>query len=507
MQMYTEKYKSVYLEDPDVRKNAFLTKAPEQAPRMPFSQARALLPKPVWEGREDAVQAYYKAWSMAFANLHEPTPENGFVSPCIDAAFNGDIFMWDSCFMLMFGIYGEDAFPFQKTLDNFYANQLPDGFIPRQIHEDDGTAKFMRYDPISTGPNILGWCEWEYYQRTGDRTRLKRVFYPLRAYHRWLRRNRTWQNGTYWSCGWGSGMDNQPRLMAEPGMDAKQAHRCYHGRMSWIDTTLQQMLSCRVLLDILRELSLDEDGAELEAEYLHLKDFVNTRMWSEEEGFYFDMYADGTLAKAKTVGAYWALLADAVPQARLERFVSHLADEKQFCRPHRVPSLSADSVGYAADGDYWCGGVWAPTNYMVLRGLTRCGRQALAMDIARNHYENVLGVYRQTGTFWENYAPEAAAPGSRSKADFVGWTGLVPITVFIEYILGIRLDVPNNTVHIYVSGTERRGVENIPFKDRKISLICEGRRSENEAPVITAENCEGLSVVVHTGERMQNLSQ
>lgn len=495
--MYREKYMSVYLEERYVEHNEFLSKQPEYVNITPFEEISDLLPKPVWDGHQDEVQAYYKTWKLAFANLNNPTAENGFVSPYVDAAFNGDIFMWDSCFMLMFGIYANDIFCFQKTLDNFYANQLPDGFIPRQIHEDDGTAKFMRYDPISTGPNILGWCEWEFYKRTGDKDRLRKVFYPLRAYHRWLRRNRTWQNMTYWNSGWGSGMDNQPRLRVEPDMDDKQSHRCYHGHMSWIDTNLQQILSCKVLLNIIQELKLDEDTSELEEEYEYLKKFVNEKMWSEEEGFYFDLYSDGTLATAKTVGALWGLLAGVVPAERLDVFTGHLTDERKFKRPHMVPSLSADSAGYDSAGNYWCGSIWAPTNYMVLRGLSLYEKHDLAAKIAQNHYENVLDVYRETGTFWENYAPEAVAPGSRSKADFVGWTGLVPITVFIEYVLGIQFDVPGNTIHWYVSHLERHGIENITFKNQKISLICEARTSREDAPVIHTEGCDNLHIVIH----------
>lgn len=499
--MYKEKHKSVYLMDRYVDGNEFLTKEPEYGKLQSFEELRDRLPKPVWEGHEEAVEAYYKAWSLAFANIHNPTEENGFVSPYIDAAFNGDIFMWDSCFMLMFGIYANDIFCFQKTLDNFYANQLPDGFIPRQIHEDNGEGKFMRFDPISTGPNILGWCEWEFYLRTGDKERLRKVFYPLRAYHRWLRRNRTWQNMTYWNSGWGSGMDNQPRLPVDGDMDAMQAHRCYHGHMSWIDTNLQQILSCRVLLDIIRELNLEEDTTELTEEYEYLKHFVNEKMWSSEEAFYFDRYADGSLAKAKTVGAYWALLAGIVPKERLEGFLEHLRNEKEFKRLHMVPSLSADSEGYDRDGDYWCGSVWAPTNYMVIRGLRQYGEYELAAEIAKNHYQNVLEVYRETGTFWENYAPEYAARGSRSKGDFVGWTGLVPITELIEDILGIQLDVPNNTIHWYLSNLERHGMENMMFGARRISLCCAARQSESESPVITAEGCEGIRIIVHYDNR------
>ena len=37
----------------------------------------------------------------------------------------------------------------------------------------------------------------------GDKERLAKVFPCLMAYHEWMRENRTWRDGTYWSSGWG----------------------------------------------------------------------------------------------------------------------------------------------------------------------------------------------------------------------------------------------------------------------------------------------------------------
>ena len=50
------------------------------------------------------------------------------MSNYIDTAYNGNIFMWDSAFITLFGQYGRKAFDFMGTLDNFYAKQHVDGF-------------------------------------------------------------------------------------------------------------------------------------------------------------------------------------------------------------------------------------------------------------------------------------------------------------------------------------------------------------------------------------------
>jgi hypothetical protein len=331
---------------------------------------------------------------------------------------------------------GSRAFDFQRTLDNLYAKQHPDGFICREIVEADGSDLFYRHDPPSTGPNVLPWVEWEHYQTIGDDERLARVFPVLVAYHRWLRAYRTWPDGSYWTCGWGCGMDNQPRT----GGGVQHAW-WYHDHMAWIDTCLQQILSARLLTEMARVLGRRDQVADMEREIEALTALVNERMWDEDTAFYYDRRADGSLSDVKTIGAYWALLADVVPGDRLARFVAHLENEAEFARPHRVPALSADHPAYAADGGYWCGGVWAPTNYMVLRGLTQAGYDDLAHEIGLNHLTRVVQVFEKTGTVWENYAPEMAAPG-QAQRDFVGWTGLPPVAVLFEYVFDLRPDVP-----------------------------------------------------------------
>ena len=73
--------------------------------------------------------------------------------------------MWDSSFILMFARYGTRFFPFQNTLNNFYAQQHPDGFICREI-KADGADCFERYDPVSTGP--VSYTHLEVYKRQID---------------------------------------------------------------------------------------------------------------------------------------------------------------------------------------------------------------------------------------------------------------------------------------------------------------------------------------------------
>ena len=148
---YKLPYKNTYVKEVFVAENEFRTAKPEHIKPRTFAEARKILPSPVWEGHEKEVEMYWHAWQIAVGNIRQPQEDSGFVSPYLDIAYNGNIFMWDASFMMMFARYGYRFFPFQRTLDNFYAKQHPDGFICREIGAD-GSDCFERYDPTSTGP-------------------------------------------------------------------------------------------------------------------------------------------------------------------------------------------------------------------------------------------------------------------------------------------------------------------------------------------------------------------
>ena len=209
-----------------------------------FAALRDQLPAPIYDEKPVWIQMYWKAWELAFRNFHEPAPGSGYVSQFIDAAFNQNIFLWDTCFLTMFCNYAHPLVPGIGSLDNFYAKQYDDGEICREIDRQrartspsgsTGKAKplFSRWgwngtrnDPVvyraATPPQppprltldalnhpIFAWAELESFRVTGDRTRLALVYEPLVRYYRALQKYIRQGNGLYMTD-WAS-MDNSPR--------------------------------------------------------------------------------------------------------------------------------------------------------------------------------------------------------------------------------------------------------------------------------------------------------
>ncbi|MBR1510772.1 MAG: glycoside hydrolase [Bacteroidales bacterium] len=491
---YELPYKNTYVKNIFVAENPYRGMKAETLEAGSFEKAQKVLPAPFWQGHEEEVEMYWHAWKIAIGNIRQPQEGSGFVSPYLDVAYNGNIFMWDDSFMMMFARYGYRFFPFQRTLDNFYAKQHQDGFICREIRAD-GSDCFERYDPVSTGPNLLPWAELMYYRQFGDMERLHRVFPALVAYAQWWKLNRTWPDGTYWSSGWGTGMDNMPRV--------KEGYNQIfsNGHMSWLDTNLQQYLVNDCLMQIGFYTERWQEIEEMEDEMKFLKAWINTSAWDPDTCFLYDVYADGSRSKVKGISAFWALQTDILDGEKLDALVDHLRDSVEFNRPHRIPSLSADHKKYNPLGRYWQGGIWPGTNYMVLDGLWRKGYRDLCREVADNHFGNVFRIWKNTGTFWEYYAPESVEPGFMARKDFVGWTGLTPIAELIECILGIRSDYSEGTVEWDLRQTEAHGIEHYPFgPEGVIGLKAGDRKSASEKPQITVTTNVPFTLTVYWGD-------
>lgn len=444
-----------------------------------FEEVKDKLPKPILSKSKEFIDCYWYAVRLAYKNVHKPSIKSGFVSDFVDAAFNENIFMWDTAFITMFCNLFHNFIPGISSLDNFYCKQFEDGEIPRELVRETGKDfykwvnvydkplySFFHYryghrrlkeindisyedmykpdlgrkvpnNPYLTLDNlnhpIMAWAEYISYCQTGDIDRLMLVMEPLFHYYKALRYHIRHSNNLY-VTDWAS-MDNSPRNK-------------YLGCA--VDTSCEMVLFANSLMDIMKELSkyqYIDSGIYLErSEFLRTtsqltKEAVNNLMWDEEKEFYFDLKENGEKAPVKTIAAYWALISGVADADQAKKLVNWLDDKNTFNRLHRVPVLAADEEGYDKEGGYWKGSVWAPTNTMVIYGLLKYGYNALAKEIALNHLDNVVRVFEKTGSIWENYSPDYVSSGNADKKDFVGWSGIAPILYLIEFKIGLKADV------------------------------------------------------------------
>jgi hypothetical protein len=141
-------------------------------------------------------------------------------------------------------------------------------------------------------------------------------------------------------------------------------------------------------------------------------------------------------------------------------------------------------------------------DYMVAKGLRAAGLGAEAHRVARRSVEAVARVHTRTGTVWESYSPTADEPGKcygeTVRRDFVGFSGVTPIALLLEEVLGIDATVERIVWDVRL--TERHGVRNLRLPDGTVvDLLCEARRSPDETPRVTMRSSRPIPLEISPG--------
>ena len=477
--------KAKVITPPDLIRGEYFPKknyVPEALPS--FDEVKDRLPEPVFPTQPEWVEMYWKCWQLAFSHLKQPSPDSPLVSNWLDEWFSPNIFQWDSCFMMMFARYGHYEFPAIQSLDNFYCLQRPSGYICREYTEDSGREVHFGIhglnDPTgwqnTINPPIFSWAECETFKITGDKSRFSSVLPVLEKYVAWLNREGSFEDrdvdksgrrsvgtphGLYWNTPLGSGMDNTPK---------PNDKGC-----GWVDMSCQMVMQYNDLATIYHELGLPGKAKEAKEEAAAIGKRINQWCWDETDGFYYDVDAEGTKFKKKTSCGFWPLIAGIASKSQAARLVEHLKNPDEFNRPFLFPTLAANEKEYQPTGGYWRGGVWAPTNYMIIKGLERYGYEDFAAESTEKYLASMARVFKETGTVWENYAPEFMKPGNPSQGDFVGWTGCGPISLFIENVLGFHPDGVRNILQWHLRIKNTHGIKRLQFGSVTTDITYDGK--------------------------------
>ncbi len=428
------------------------------------------------------VELYHKTWEIAAGRVRKG-PEGLPASPYLDEnCYEDQIWIWDTCFMVLFAKYAPKHFPGVESLDNLYKPMHEGAATPLRIHWPDN-------------PPLFAWTEREYFKFTGDKARLDKILNKkryLQKHFDWFagvkagdsmpcspqrtQLNAVGEDGFTWS-GRASGMDNTPRGRDAGGYD----------KILWVDAIAQQALSAHCMAEMHLSLGNKPEAASWQKRYETLKRKINTLYWDEKDGFYYDIaVSDKQPCRLKTPASYWPLLAQVASPEQARRMVAHLMNPDEFGGQYPVPTLARSDKEYNHQtGDYWKGGIWLPMTYMCVKALETYGYYKEADDIAEKMIHQQLATYKKVEphTIWECYSPGADEPstehGRRVRPDFCGWSALGPIALFIENVLGFReVSAAANEVNWCLNKSKgMHGIRNLSFGGVTTDIVYDGKNT------------------------------
>ncbi|MER7673478.1 hypothetical protein ABTY61_34150 [Kitasatospora sp. NPDC096128] len=376
---------------------------------------------------------------------------------------------WDSSFHAI-ALTHVDTRRARDELRSLLSAATPTGFLPHMVLWQDDlrprATEDFRIDlwegwrSVTIAPPVVARAVERVYRATGDNLWLRRVLPPTLAFFGWLREHRT-------SPGTGlleiyqpdeSGLDSSPKYDGALGIEAAaegavrdawhdamrslitaysspartpetplRARRLFVWNDVLVNTVYADGLAC--LARLMRTAGANGRAANgrtadrLAAESGAIGAALMRHCWDETTGAFHDLdlvagKRDGIL----TAGSLLPVLLDSVPEPAARRVIEqHLLNEREFWRPHPVPSVAATEPSYDPGfrtGAIFRGSSWINLNWYLYWGLRRRGYRAEADTLAARSCALVAA----SDTTRECYGPEdAAGHGARS----FGWSSLV----------------------------------------------------------------------------------
>lgn len=414
---------------------------------------------------QDFVDIYDQTWAWLQDYWQKGTPENKLQKQFFNYPESKTVNQFESIMSTFFLVYSNRNFAVTPQLDNFYEKQEPSGAIRSDYSIEDGQPVFTKDNPEGVNPPLFAWAEYNLYHKIGNKKRIKEVLPVLENYFTWLEATFKRDNGLYEVHLGATKMDNSPRK----------------GTHYPVDFNTQQAINALYMSELGGILNDKEISFKYKRQYFSIKTRINSLMWNDEDGMYYDLNKAQEQIKVKTIASFWPLLAEIPNEAKFEKILGHIKNTETFGIEHPFPTLAANEPGFDKNGMGFRGSVFPPFTFMLIKGLEKYGAFDLARASAIRHLYYMLDTLhpegKEKGNVWEAYAPRNEGPAkwpSREgfpRARFLTYTALSTIALMIENVVGLYISLPRKTVDWIIPTLEIMGIENLSLKRNLITIL------------------------------------
>ena len=192
---------------------------------------------------------------------------------------------------------------------------------------------------------------------------------------------------------------------------------------------------------------LHRNPALFDQKAAHLRQFIQTQLWSERDGFFYDSWVldrapDGPRStwhntpapnRSHAFEGMWPMVVGAATPAQASRVVNDwLLRKDRFNTPHPISTIALDDPKF--EPRMWRGPVWNSMTYWAARGAVRYHHPAAAHQLLEAALDDSAAQYTRTGIIWEFYSatgghPEDLhrKPQSKRNAPFPDYLGHNPL--------------------------------------------------------------------------------
>jgi len=414
---------------------------------------------------QDFVDIYDRTWAWIQDFWKKGTTRNKFAARYFNYPDNKTIHQYDTILSTFFLVYSNKNYPVAPLLENFYSKQESNGAIRGEYNEKDGKPHLSEDNPEGIHPPLFAWAEYNLYHKVGQKKRIKEIMPILERYFEWTEATFKQENGLYAVPISACMMPNAPR---------ENAHYP-------VDFNTQQAINAlymSALGDILNDKEISFNYKRL---YFTLKTRINSLMWNEKDGFYYDLDKNEKQLKVKTIASFWTLLAEIPNDNRANRLIDHLKNPDTFGLENPFPTLAGSESDFDVKGAGCRGSVYPSFTFMVIKGLEKFGRYDMAREYSIRHLYYMLDTLhpegKKQGNLYEAYSPRNEGPAQWNGHDtfprtlFLSYAALSTITLMIENVIGLYISLPRKTVDWIVPTLEIMGIEDLSLKRNMITIM------------------------------------
>lgn len=347
------------------------------------------LPRPDFKDIDEE-RLYYKCFSILRSTIYTPEGKIDYYSLTPDRFPHRAIWLWDTAYLIT-------GF---KHISYDVAKQAVLAIL--QCSREDGFLSHMttpKWQSSITQPPILAWAALHLYEFGKDKEFLIEAFDRLAKYVEWDLNNRDingnglpeWvvSDDPFCRCD-ESGMDNTPRFDDVDEMDC-------------IDFASFLANDMRCLSEIAKIIGREEESKLWKERFNIIKEKINTILWDEEDGFYYDKkLSDNKFHKVKSVVSFLPLFAGICDEEKAIKLLEHLNNPKEFKTAFPIPTISADDKTYLTR-DMFRGTVWLNFNYLIEIGLRNYGFEKEAEELRNKTVDTLKHWYLNDGVLYEFY--------------------------------------------------------------------------------------------------------
>lgn len=239
------------------------------------------------------------------------------------------------------------------------------------------------------------------------------------------------------AAAWESGMDNAPRFDLDTGIKVFENKGTNNKVVGYSvnreSVDLNSFLYKEKLLLSKMATALDKQALakQLDHESKMLAQYIQTKMFDEEKGYFFDIDMQGNLIKQQGMGSegYIPLWAGVATNEQADALMQNLMSEKDFNTFLPMPTMAASAAGFAAE-KYWRGPVWLDQSYFAIVGMLQYGYRKEALATTKKLFANGEGLLNSDAPIRENYNP---LTGKGLKATNFSWSASVILLLLKEF--------------------------------------------------------------------------